>query len=214
MLHPLLRRQLRRIGLAEDTATPAAGLWRQFVDRVSRTYTEADQDRYTIERSLTISSEEMQQLYEGLASEMRLLEMIANGATLPELLDALARTIEERSGEALCSILLLDREQLRLGAAPSLPDSYNREIDGLVIGPTVGSCGTAAYLGKPVLVSDIGNDALWVDFRDLALAHELRACWSTPIFSTSGDVLGTFAVYYREPRDARPQDMRVLQART
>ena len=88
---------------------------------------------------------------------------------------------------------------LELTALPSLPDDYNRAIDGAPIGPRVGSCGTAAYTGRPVVVSDIATDPLWADFKDLALAADLRACWSTPILSKRGDVLGTFAIYYREP---------------
>jgi C4-dicarboxylate-specific signal transduction histidine kinase len=80
-----------------------------------------------------------------------------------------------------------------------------------LIGPSVGSCGTAAYCAKPVIVSDIAADSLWADYRDLALAHGLRACWSTPILSSEGKVLGTFATYYREPRNPTPQDHHVIE---
>jgi C4-dicarboxylate-specific signal transduction histidine kinase len=95
--------------------------------------------------------------------------------------------------------------RLRHGAAPSLPMPYTDAIDGLAIGPSVGSCGTAAYRAEPVIVSDIATDPLWADFRDLALAHGLRACWSTPILSSERKVLGTFAIYTREPRSPTPQ---------
>ena len=94
---------------------------------------------------------------------------------------------------------------MRLGAAPSLPDSYAKAIDGVRIGPKAGSCGTAAYRRKAVVVADIMTDPLWEDYRDLAAAHGLRSCWSTPILSHQGAVLGTFAMYakdVREPTDA------------
>src|SRR2546428_11468059 len=91
-------------------------------------------------------------------------------------------------------------KQLRHGGAPNLPKAYTKAIDGAFIGPAVGSCGTAAYRAEQIIVSDIATDPLWADFRDLALAHSLRACWSTPIFSSEGKVIGTFAMYYREPR--------------
>jgi PAS domain S-box-containing protein len=148
-----------------------------------------------------------------LAGEKRLLEMIARGEPLGIILDALCRLVEEPAKGALSSILLLDANtnRLRHGAAPSLPTEYAAAIDGTVIGPSVGSCGTAAYLRKPVIVSDIASDPLWTDFRDLALHHGLRACWSTPIVSSAGDVLGTFAIYYGEPRSPNPQDSTLIQ---
>jgi len=146
-----------------------------------------------------------------VGGQTRLLEMIATGASLPDVLDSLTRMIEEHSTGMLCSILLLDQNgiNLRHGAAPSLPETYNSAINGLALGPNVGSCGTAAYLGKPIIVSDIASDPLWTEFRDLALSHELRACWSTPILSTNGSVLGTFAMYYCEPNSPSPQDLQL-----
>jgi NO-binding membrane sensor protein with MHYT domain/signal transduction histidine kinase len=136
-----------------------------------------------------------------LAGEKQLLEMIARGDSRAVILDALCRVVEELASGSLSSVLLLDPNAkcLRHGAAPSLPAPYIEAIDGIVIGPAVGSCGTAAYRGEPVMVSDIATDPLWADYRDLALAHGLRACWSTPILSSEGRVLGTFAIYAREP---------------
>src|SRR5207245_3234028 len=90
------------------------------------------------------------------------------------------------------------------------PASYSKAIDGSVIGPSVGSCGTAAYRAEPVIVTDIVTDPLWAEFRDLALAHGLRACWSTPILSSRGEVLGTFATYYREPRSPTAEEHNVM----
>src|SRR6202011_5610532 len=138
-----------------------------------------------------------------LAGENRVLEMVARGDSLADILDSLCLLVEEQSSGVLAPILLMDPngKQLRHGAAPSLPKAYTDAIDGAFIGPSVGSCGTAAYRAQQVIVSDIAADPLWADFRDLALAHSLRACWSTPIFSSEGKVIGTFAMYYREPRN-------------
>src|SRR5919199_3498897 len=148
--------------------------------------------------------------------QTRVLEMIATGASLSDVLDSLTRMIEEHSSGMLCSILLLDRNgiNLRHGAAPSLPETYNSAIDGVAIGPNAGSCGTAAYLGKLIIVADIASDPLWIDYRELALSHELRACWSTPILSKNGSVLGTFAMYYHEPNSPSPQDLKLLSIAT
>ena len=145
-----------------------------------------------------------------LAGENQVLEMVAKGDSLGDILDSLCRLVEEQSPDVLASILLMDPngKQLRHGAAPNLPNTYTEAIDGAFIGPSVGSCGTAAYRAEQVIVSDIATDPLWADFRELALAHSLRACWSTPILSSEGKVIGTFAMYYREPRSPsqREQD--------
>jgi len=148
-----------------------------------------------------------------LAGEKRLLEMIARGDSRAVTLDALCRLVEELAPGSLSSILLVDEDArcLRHGAAPSLPASYVEAINGTVIGPSVGSCGTAAYRKESVVVSDIAADPLWAAFRDLALAHGLRACWSTPILSSEGMVLGTFAIYYREPRTPTPYDQNIIE---
>src|SRR3990172_3635766 len=139
--------------------------------------------------------------------------MVARGAPLPEVLEALALNVELQANGMLCSILLLDQggTNLRHGAAPTLPDAYNQAVDGIAIGPKVGSCGTAAYLKKPVIVSDIASDPLWAGFRDIALSHGLPACWSTPIIASSGAVLGTMALYYREPREPNAQDLELIE---
>jgi PAS domain S-box-containing protein len=130
------------------------------------------------------------------------LELIRAQAPLPEILEVLCAQIEKQHPDLLCSVLLLDADgtTLRHGAAPSLPLEYSRAVDGIRIGPCVGSCGTAAYRKLPVVVSNISTDPLWANFRQLALSHGLRACWSTPIASLDDVVLGTFAIYYREPR--------------
>src|SRR6266849_3632402 len=148
-----------------------------------------------------------------LAGENRVLEMVAKGDSLTDILDTLCRLVEEQSTGVLASILLMDPngKQLRHGGAPNLPKAYTEAIDGAFIGPSVGSCGTAAYRAEQVIVSDIATDPLWADFRELALAHSLRACWSTPIFSSEGKVIGTFAMYYREPRSPSPLEQDTIK---
>ena len=148
-----------------------------------------------------------------LSEEKRLLEMIAQGNSLSMILEALCRLVEELSEGSLASILLLDPDGNRLwhGAAPSLPKSYTDAIDGGFIGPAAGSCGTAAYRKEPVIVSDIATDPLWANYRELALPHGLQACWSTPVLASDGRVLGTFAIYSREPRSPTPQQQSIIE---
>ncbi len=148
-----------------------------------------------------------------LSGEKQVLEMMAKGAPLSDILTTIVRNIEALLPDMRCSILLLDADgvHLRHGAAPSLPDAYNRAIDGAEIGPQAGSCGTAAYRNQAVIVTDIATDPLWADYRALALPHGLRACWSTPIRSAHGLVLGTFALYYREPCAPGPADLELIE---
>jgi diguanylate cyclase (GGDEF)-like protein/PAS domain S-box-containing protein len=150
------------------------------------------------------------------AGQAELLEFVAGGAPLPAVLDRVARFVEAHGEGVLTSILLLDADgiHLRHGAAPSLPEFYCEAIDGAAIGPSVGSCGTAAYRRERVCVSDIASDALWSDYSDLAARAGLGACWSTPIFATDGALLGTFALYYREARDAGESDIELVELAT
>src|SRR6202790_4202251 len=136
--------------------------------------------------------------------------MVAKGNSLAEILDSLCRLVEAQAGDVLASILLADGDHLRHGSAPSLPKAYTDAIDGTVIGPSGGSCGTAAYRGEQVIVEDIATDPLWADYRDLALPHSLCACWSTPVFSSQGEVIATFAMYYRERRRPTQRDQEVI----
>ena len=151
-----------------------------------------------------------------LSGQRQVLEMIASGVPLPETLTALLRVIEAQSPEMLCSVLLLDPDgtHLRHGAAPSLPEAFTRAIDGLGIGANSGSCGTAAFRREPVIVEDIATDPLWAEYRGLALAHGLRACWSTPIFDALRKVLGTFAIYYRQPGRPTSRHLRLIDIAT
>jgi PAS domain S-box-containing protein len=162
---------------------------------------------------LSRSNEALRASEQRLAGENRVLEMLARGDSLGHVLTSLCRLVEEFSPGVLASILLMDANgrQLRHGAAPSLPQAYNEAIDGLCIGNSAGSCGTAAYHAEQVIVSDVAVDPLWANFRDLALRHSLRACWSTPIFSTEGKVIGTFAMYYREPRTPSAREQATIR---
>lgn len=149
-------------------------------------------------------------------AEQRIFEMIAENAPLGSILTTLALAIEEQSPPTLASILLLDadRVHIRHGAGPSLPDDYNRALEGQAIGPKAGSCGTAMYTKRPVIVTDIQIDPLWEDYQDLAQASGVRACWSMPILATDGHVLGTFAMYYQEPRAPSKQDLALIARAT
>lgn len=140
-----------------------------------------------------------------LKAERDVLEMTARGAPFSAVLDALCRAIEELCGDGIkASILLVAQGDagpcLRHAAAPSLPPPYSAAIDGVPVAEGNGSCGTAAHRRQRVLVTDIEHDPLWSAYRELAMGHGLRACWSTPIFASDGQVLGTFALYYGRPR--------------
>lgn len=151
-----------------------------------------------------------------LNNQMSVLELIAQGESLARVLTELITAVEEQAPEMLCSVLLLDPDgrHLRDCAAPRLPTAYREAIDGSAIGPAAGSCGTSAFREAVVVVSDIARDPLWADYANLALAHNLRACWSTPIFSAAHKVLGTFAVYYRTPTEPDPAHQKYIAMAT
>lgn len=148
--------------------------------------------------------------------QSKILEMIARDDPLEKILSRLVLLIEGQSPEMLCSVLLLsdDGEHVEHGAAPSLPEVYVKAIDGAPIGPKEGSCGTAMYRGKPVIVTEIFQDPLWENYRELAAAAGLRACWSTPILSGRGKVLGSFAMYYRHPQAPTGDEARLTEVAT
>lgn len=143
----------------------------------------------------------------------RVLELAITDSPLEQTLGELIGIVESTSKTGvLGSILLLDHDgkHLRHGSAPSLPETYCAAIDGAEIGPCAGSCGTAAYTAEPVFVCDIASDPLWADFQELAADHGLRACWSTPILTAGRKVLGTFAMYHREPREPTVRDLALV----
>jgi len=142
--------------------------------------------------------------------------MIAARAPLADILARIVLLMEAQTDGLRCSILLLsnDGKHVLHGAAPNLPEAYVKAVDGLPIGPQVGSCGTSMYLRKPVVATDVLTDPLWSDYRDLAKSCGLRACWSTPIISSHGDVLGSFAMYHQEPRGPNAEETRLTEAAT
>ena len=148
-----------------------------------------------------------------LAAEKRTLEMIANGACLKDILERLCETIDAQASKIKSAVMLMDADgiHLRHAAGPRLPKGWAEAITPLKIGPCVGSCGTAASLKQRVIVSDIATDPLWADYRDLALGYGLRAAWSQPLLSKNQEVLGTFCLYYAEPRSASETDLRLIE---
>lgn len=149
---------------------------------------------------------------EGLRRDQAsVLEMVARGKPLTVILDAICRLVQQQLDDVVASFLLMDESgsHLRHGAAPDLPGAYIRIIDGVEIGPRVGSCGTAAWRRSAVIVRDIETDPLWSNFRDIALVFGLRSCWSTPILSTDREVLGTFALYSGEIREPSQRDLEI-----
>jgi len=155
---------------------------------------------------------ERKQTEQFIQEENRVLEMLSTGHPLQEVLKALNLMIESQVLNTRSSVLILDKSSKHLltAVAPNLPEAFSTAIDGVAIGPAVGSCGTAAYKDETVIVNDIATDPLWKDYRDLAFAHGLRACWSVPIHSSAGKVLGTFALYSDRPRSPAEAELELL----
>ncbi len=148
-----------------------------------------------------------------LLSEKRILELISQDEDLPTILEQICLAAEQQTYQMLCSFCLVDNtgKALVSCAAPSLSQDYAKDIGRLPIGPGIASCGTAAYTKKQVIVSNTFTDPLWADFRNLALNHNLQACWSTPILSIDGELLGTFAMYYPESRSPNEFELDIIE---
>jgi PAS domain S-box-containing protein len=148
-----------------------------------------------------------------LAGEKRLLEMVASGHPMSGILEALCRLVESTASGCYCSVLLVDRSGTRLehGTAPSLPASYITSLNGRPVNVDSGPCGMAAYLNEQVIAADLTSETRWAPWCPMTLAHGLQACWSTPITSTAGKVLGTFAIYYDEPRAPTPYEQSLIE---
>ncbi len=148
-----------------------------------------------------------------LAAEKRTLEMIASGALLADILENLCNTIDAQVPNLISTVMLMDTDGMHLWpvAAPRLPKGWLEVISPVTIGPCVRSCGTAAFRRQRVIASDIAADPLWVDYRDLALSYGLRAAWSQPLLSKNQQVLGTFGMYYTEPRTPGETDLRLIE---
>jgi GAF domain-containing protein len=151
--------------------------------------------------------------------DLQLLEtdvksMLESKKPLKEVLNEILTWIEfESKSDILTSVLLYNNKTTQLfdGAAPSLPERYSKAISGSKAGPVAGSCGTAAFYRKQVIVEDIATDPLWKDYKSYALVEGLRSCWSTPIINANGALLGTFALYYKEPRKPTQRDLELIE---
>jgi len=154
----------------------------------------------------------------GLASEtiLEILRMILAGTSLKDVLTSVARVVEAQREGMLCSVWLLDpdRIHMRAIAAPTLPSSYVTALDGFALGPEGGSCGAAVNRREPVFVTDVLTDPILERVRDVITAHGLRACWSAPIISHGGEILGTFAFYFRSVRGPSPSDLELIESAT
>jgi transcriptional regulator with GAF, ATPase, and Fis domain len=148
-----------------------------------------------------------------LSAEKRMLEKIAAGAELKEVLGSLCDAVEEQAHNLISMLMVMDPDGMRLWpvAGRCVPQAWHDTINPLPIGPNAASCGTAAFLKQQVIAADIANDALWIAHREVALANNLRACWSQPLISKDQEVLGTLAMYYPAPRKPREEDLELIQ---
>ena len=198
-----------RIALADGSIKHVQGVGRPVVEESGEVH------NYT---GTTVDISERKRGEALFIGEKRLLEMIATGVPLEQILNVLCQIIEEYRPGTLASVLLLrpDGVHLESIAGPNLPKGWRQEMEKLPIGPCAGSCGTAAYRGSAVIVSDIATDPLWdvPEHRAAALNHGLRASWSNPILSSEGKVLGTFCIYERETRSPNLHDLEVIEKAT
>ena len=195
----------------ETTWNPLLGVNR--TSRTTKQFLFDDQNAPLFLVGTTLDITEQQQLQKLVDCERTLLEQLARNTPLQSIMDAYTLGYEGVFDGVKCSILLMDEDGLhvRNGSAPSLPVEYSQAIDGAPIGPKAGSCGTAAYTRQDTLVSHIATDPRWEDYKHLALAYGLQACWSIPIFSTRGVVLGTFANYYCTPRRPGANELQAIK---
>jgi PAS domain S-box-containing protein len=186
-------------GLSAIGAIVCALAWLRARQRVS----EIRQERDELEKSCRVLEEERQ-----------MLELVARGASLKEVLDALTLLIERMAPGCFCTILLLDesRQRLLAGSAGSLPEEYIQAVNGLEIGPDVGACGSAAYRNQTIVVEDVATDYRFALAKDFVMSYGLRSCWSVPIRDSNHKVLGTFAMYHRTPAKPRELELRLVEA--
>jgi C4-dicarboxylate-specific signal transduction histidine kinase len=166
-----------------------------------------------LERLIVQRTAQLKRANDLLSAEKQTLEVIASGASLTDILDNLCRCIDAQAPGAMTTILLMDPDGQRLwpAAGPRVPSGWTQAITPLPIGPSAGSCGTAAFRKEPVVTSDIAIDPLWRGYRDAALRHGLRASWSQPLMSKDHRVVGTFAMYFAEPRSPSDGDVELIR---
>jgi len=204
--------ETNRVEMFVRHAQAPMGLWTRINGRPLRAANGEVRGGVIVCRDITEAKEE--EFFR--AGQSRVLERIAADAPLNEILTNLVLLMEGQAGGLRCSVLLLSRDgiHVRHGAAPNLPEVYVKAVDGALIGPRAGSCGTAMYTRQSVVVTDVLTDPLWADYRDLAKISGLRACWSTPILSSQGEVLGSFAMYRQESRGPRAEETRLTEIAT
>src|SRR5579862_3757365 len=189
------------------------GVFRWFLFRVERL---RDETREVVKWYGTATDIEDRKRSEDLAAgEKRLLEMVTSGHSMPGILDALCQFVESATNGCYCSVVLVDPSGTRLehGAAPSLPASFITSIIGRPVNAESGPCAMAAHLNEQVIAADLTTETRWAEYEwcPMALAHGMQACWSTPIRSAAGEVLGAFAIYYAEPRTPTPRDQALIE---
>ena len=182
-------------------------------EKIRQQYDEIRQMNETLADQVVARTGELYTLNEFEQFRSQTLELLAEDVPLPDILEAIVRGVESLNPAMLCSILLLDSDGRHLGrgVAPSLPDFYNEAVNGLEIGPGVGSCGTAAFTGERVIVEDIATHPYWAPYTELAARAGLGSCWSQPIRSSSGQVLGTFAIYHLEASSPDELEINTIQ---
>ncbi|MCF7559922.1 sigma 54-interacting transcriptional regulator [Sabulilitoribacter multivorans] len=168
------------------------------------------------EKNLDLENEVAERIkaQKALVSENEILDLIAKNTSLEKIFNHIVLNYESLHPEYMGSISILQKDGVHLDliSAPSMPKTYNHAIKRGVIGEQAGSCGTAAFLKKPVIVSDISKDKLWADYKDIALEHNLKSCWSVPIFSENKTVLGTFAIYSNSVKTPSKNDIQELNS--
>jgi PAS domain S-box-containing protein len=189
------------------------GVFRWFLFQVEA---RRDETREVVRGYGTATDIEARKRSEDLAAgEKRLLEMVTSGQSMAGILEALCQFVESTTSGCYCSVVLVDPSGTRLedGAAPSLPTSFVTSIIGRPVNADSGPCAMAAYLNEQVIAADLTTETRWAAYEwcPMALAHGVQACWSTPISSTAGKVLGAFAIYYAEPRTPTPQDRALIE---
>ena len=204
--------ETNRVEIFVRPAQAPRGLWTRINGRPLRAANGEVMGGVIVCRDITEAKEE--EFFR--AGQSRVLELIAEDAPLSEILTNLVLLMEGQAEGLRCSVLLLSRDGIHVehGAAPNISDVYVKAVDGAPIGPRAGSCGTAMYTRQPVVVTDVLTDPLWADYRDFAKISGLRACWSTPIISSQGEVLGSFAMYRQEPRGPRAEETRLTEVAT
>jgi diguanylate cyclase (GGDEF)-like protein/PAS domain S-box-containing protein len=178
--------------------------WRRSAAWFTQAGTRASQDQ----RDLLKASQLIEE-------QRRVMELVATGASLQELLDTLTVAIEKIEPGTICTVMLLDEKERRFllkGSGPSLPPEYLAAVDGLEIGPTVGACGAAAFLNRTVVIENIEAHPNFIEAKDFVMGYGLHSCWSVPIRNSRNIVLGTFAMYRRQPAKPRPQELRLVEA--